>query len=137
MTGSHAGRQTSQDPESPMSSTMSAQSTTAPATTPATTPTWQVAAILVARLIFLLLFVMAASFKIMDMSGTASFIAAAGFPFPLFLAWCALIFEAALVLAFATGAYYAEACLLAAAYVLFLAFSFHGPGRWAGSQAEF
>ena len=26
---------------------------------------------------------------------------------------------------------------LAAAYVLFLGFAFHGPSRWAGSQAEF
>jgi putative oxidoreductase len=29
-----------------------------------------------------------------------------------------------------------EAALLAAAYVLFLGFTFHGPARWAGNQVE-
>ena len=98
---------------------------------------WQTAAILLARSIFLALFVMAAAFKFMDMNATASFIAAAGFPAPLFLAWCAALFETALILCLATGAFFAEACLLAAVYVLFLAFAFHGPGHWAGNQAEF
>ena len=36
-----------------------------------------------------------------------------------------------------TGAYFTEAALLAAAYVLFLAFAFHGPSHWEGNQAEF
>ena len=53
------------------------------------------------------------------------------------LAWIAAIFELALVLAFLTGAYFSEAALLAAAYVLFLAFAFHGPSHWQGNQAEF
>jgi uncharacterized membrane protein YphA (DoxX/SURF4 family) len=98
---------------------------------------WKIAAILVARLIFAGLFAMATIFKFTDMSGTASFIAAAGFPLPLLLAWCAALFECALVLCLVTGAFFSEACLAAAVYVLFLAFAFHGPGRWAGSQAEF
>jgi uncharacterized membrane protein YphA (DoxX/SURF4 family) len=41
------------------------------------------------------------------------------------------------VLAFLTGAYFREAALAAAAYVLFLAFSFHGPSSWGASQSEF
>ncbi|MBX3568152.1 MAG: DoxX family protein [Rhizobiaceae bacterium] len=94
-------------------------------------------AILVARLIFAGLFAMAATFKFAGMGDTAQYIAAAGFPFPLFLAWCAALFETALVLAFATGAFFAEAALLAGAYVIFLAFAFHGPSHWAGNQAEF
>ena len=80
---------------------------------------------------------MAAGFKFAGMADTAGYIAAAGFPFPLALAWLAAIFEVALVLAFLTGAWFAEAALVAAAYVLFLAFAFHGPARWEGNQVEF
>ena len=53
------------------------------------------------------------------------------------LAWIAAIFELALVLAFLTGAFFTEAAVLAAVYVLFLAFAFHGPSHWQGNQAEF
>jgi putative oxidoreductase len=71
------------------------------------------------------------------MGATAGYIAAAGFPFPLLLAWCAAILEVLLVVAFLTGAFFSQAALVAAAYVLFLAFAFHGPSHWAGNQAEF
>jgi putative oxidoreductase len=94
-------------------------------------------AILIARLIFAGIFAMAASFKFAGMSDTAGYIAAAGFPFPLLLAWLAAIFETALVLAFLTGAFFSEAALLAGIYVIFLAFAFHGPSRWEGNQVEF
>jgi putative oxidoreductase len=94
-------------------------------------------AILGARLIFAAVFAMAAVFKFAGMSDTAGYIAAAGFPFPLLLAWLAAIFEVALVLAFLTGAFFSEAALLAAVYVIFLAFAFHGPSHWQGNQAEF
>ena len=96
----------------------------------ATTPAWKVTLILVARLIFAGLFAMAASFKFADMNGTAGYIAAVGFPFPLLLAWLAAFFETALMLCLLTGAYFTEAALLAALYVLFLAFAFHGPAQW-------
>src|ERR671911_2462081 len=94
-------------------------------------------AILVARLIFAGIFAMAASFKFAGMSDTAGYIAAAGFPFPLLLAWLAAIFETAIVLAFLTGAFFSEAALLAGIYVIFLAFAFHGPSHWQGNQYEF
>jgi len=94
-------------------------------------------AILVGRLIFGGLFVMATTFKFIDMPMTANYIAGAGFPFPLFLAWCAAIFEIGLALAFLTGAFFSEAALLAGVYVIFLAFAFHGPSHWEGNQAEF
>ena len=97
---------------------------------PATTPSWKMILILVARLIFAGLFAMAASFKFADMNGTAGYIAAAGFPFPLLLAWLAAFFETALVICLLTGAYFTEAALLSALYVLFLAFAFHGPAKW-------
>lgn len=94
-------------------------------------------AILVARLIFAAAFAMAAAFKFAGMQMTADFIAAAGFPIPLVLAWLAAFFEVALVLGFLTGAFFTETALLAAVYVIFLAFAFHGPSRWAGNQMEF
>jgi len=98
---------------------------------------WQTAALLIARLIFAAVFLMAVTFKFMGMGATAGFIAAAGFPFPLFLAWCAAILEVALVLCFLSGAFFTQAALVAAAYVLFLGFSFHGPSHWAANQNEF
>jgi uncharacterized membrane protein YphA (DoxX/SURF4 family) len=94
-------------------------------------------AILVARLIFGAVFLMAVSFKFMGMGATADYIAAAGFPMPLVLAWLAAILEVALVVAFLSGAYFTPASYIAAAYVLFLGFAFHGPAHWAGNQAEF
>ena len=93
--------------------------------------------ILLARLIFAAVFLMAVAFKFMDMGTTADFIAAAGIPLPLVLAWGAAIFEVALVIAFLTGAFFTYASYLAAAYVLFLGIAFHGPSHWAGNQAEF
>ncbi len=100
-------------------------------------PAWQSIAILVGRLIFAAVFLMAAVFKFMDMTTTAAYIDSAGFPAPLLLAWLAAIFECLLVICFLTGAYFTEASLLAAVYVVFLAFAFHGPSRWTGNQAEF
>ena len=84
-------------------------------------------AILVGRIIFAAVFAMAATFKFFDIQATATYIASAGFPIPLLLAWVAAIFEVALVLAFLTGAFFAEAALLAAAYVLFLGLALPGP----------
>ncbi|WP_018427098.1 DoxX family protein [Hoeflea sp. 108] len=95
------------------------------------------AAILLARLIFAGVFAMAAGFKFAGMGNTAGYIAAAGFPLPLLLAWLAAIFEVGLVLAFLSGAFFSEAALLAGVYVIFLAFAFHGPAHWQGNQAEF
>lgn len=98
---------------------------------------WRTGAVLVGRLIFAALFVMAAGFKFADMGATAGYIAAAGFPLPLLLAWLAAILECLLVLCFFSGAFFSEAALIAGVYVLFLAFAFHGPATWAGNQAEF
>ncbi|TIU92332.1 MAG: DoxX family protein, partial [Mesorhizobium sp.] len=41
---------------------------------------WQTAAILIGRLIFAAVFLMAVAFKFMDMGATAGYIAVAGFP---------------------------------------------------------
>lgn len=106
-------------------------------TTETTWAGWRTAAILAGRLIFASVFIMAVSFKLVDINGTAGYIAAAGFPLPNLLAWLAALLELALIACFLTGVYFSEAALLAAAYVLFLALAFHGPSHWAGSQAEF
>ncbi len=97
------------------------------------------AAILIARLIFAWVFAQAAAFKLVfvGMDATAAEIAGAGFPFPLLLAWIAAFFEVGLALAFLTGLFFSEAAIVSIAYVLFLAFSFHGPDRWAGNFIEF
>lgn len=102
-----------------------------------TEPSWHSPAILLARLTFAGVFVMALTFKFLGMEQTAAYIASAGFPAPLFLAWVAALFELALALCFLTGAFFTEACLLAAVYVIFLAFAFHGPSHWQANQAEF
>jgi uncharacterized membrane protein YphA (DoxX/SURF4 family) len=102
-----------------------------------TQPTWKTVAILVGRFIFAGVFTMAVTFKFANIAGTAGYIALAGFPAPVLLAWCAAFFECALILCFLTGTYFSEAALLAAAYVLFLGFAFHGPARWSENQAEF
>jgi uncharacterized membrane protein YphA (DoxX/SURF4 family) len=99
-------------------------------------PSWVTAAILAGRLVFAALFVMAVSFKLMDIGGTATQIAAEGFPVPTLLTWLAIVLELALIAGFLTGAYFREAALLAAGYVIFLAFGFHGPSHWAANQVE-
>ena len=106
-------------------------------TTNSKTSAWTTAAILIGRLIFAAVFLMALAFKIMDIDGTAAYIDAAGFPAAKLLAWLAALFELALTVCLLTGAFFAEAALLAAAYVLFLAFAFHGPSHWSGNQVEF
>src|SRR3954447_12861733 len=100
-------------------------------------PIWARIAILVARFIFAAVFAMAMTFKFAGMRETADYITTAGFPAALLLAWIAAFFELALVFCLLTGAFFTEAALAAAAYVLFLGFAFHGPAHWSGNQAEF
>ena len=100
-------------------------------------PTWATAAVLVGRLIFAAVFLMALAFKVIDIDGTAAYITSAGFPVPKLLAWLAALFELALTVCLLTGAFFAEAAFLAAAYVLFLAVAFHGPSHWGESRTEF
>jgi len=73
---------------------------------------WTTAAILAGRLIFASVFIMAVSFKLMDINGTAGYIASAVFPLPDLLAWLAALLELALIACFLTGAYFSEAAVL-------------------------
>jgi uncharacterized membrane protein YphA (DoxX/SURF4 family) len=100
-------------------------------------PVWARVAIIVARLIYAGVFALAMTFKFADINATAGAISTIGFPAPLLFAWLAALFELGLVLAFLTGAFFTEAALMAAAYVLFLAFAFHGPSHWAANPMEF
>ena len=95
---------------------------------------WKTAALLLARLVIAALFALGMVFKFMDMNATAGYIAMAGFPLSTPLAWLAAIFELTLVLAFLTGAFFREAALLGAAYVVFLGFAFHGPSHWTDNE---
>ena len=97
------------------------------------------AAILVARLIFAGVFLMAAAFKFVfvGIDATAGQIEAAGFPIPVVLTWVAAFFEIALATGFLTGLFFTETAIVAAAYVLFLGVSFHGPDRWSNNPMEF
>ena len=67
---------------------------------------WATAAILAGRLIFAVMFIMAVSSKLMDINSTAKYIAAAGFPLPMLLAWLAALFELVLIACFLTGAWF-------------------------------
>jgi len=65
-----------------------------------------------------------------------AYIASAGLPFPMILTWLSVLFELALVACFVSGAFFTEAALLAAVFVLLLAFLFHGPSHWPGNKVE-
>lgn len=95
---------------------------------------WAKVALVVARLTLALVFLMAFAGKATSIETTAQIIESAGFPFPYVLATVAAIFELALVLSLLTGAYFSEMALLGAAYVLFLAFAFHGPSHWTDAK---
>jgi putative oxidoreductase len=94
-------------------------------------------AVLIGRLIFGCVFLMATYFKFTGMEATAGYIASIGFPLPMVFAWLAALFELALVVAFFTGILFSQAAALAALYVIFLAFAFHGPGTWGANPMEF
>lgn len=100
-------------------------------------PFWQRGGVLIARLIIAAVFGMACFFKFKDIGATAGYIEAAGFPMGVELAWIAAIFEVLLVIAFLTGILMREAALLAAIYVVFLGFAFHGPNTWKPDMIEF
>ena len=96
-------------------------------------------AILVGRLIFAGVFLMAASFKLvfMGIPATANEIAAQGIANPIVGAWLAAFLELVLACAFLTGLFFTDAAIVAIAYVIFLGVLFHGPNKWSGNPMEF
>src|SRR5438552_15843840 len=69
---------------------------------------WTTAPVLVGRLIFAALCIMAVSLKLMDINATATAIAPAGFPAPHVLACVAAALELALILSLLTGPHLSE-----------------------------
>lgn len=99
---------------------------------------WKTYALLAARIIMGGLFLMAAGTKFMDIDGQAGYVAMLhNWPNPVLLIWLAAFFELGLAFCFITGAYFRQAALITGVYIMFLAFAFHGPAMWIGSQAEF
>lgn len=98
---------------------------------------WERAAILISRLILAGLFLMAASFKLLDLEATAGLIRSKGFPAAWLLALGAAGFELSVAASLATGRWLRPAALLGVAYVLSLGFLYHGPSAWAANPLEF
>ena len=95
---------------------------------------WKTAALLIARFTMAALFAMGLAGKVFMSGMMADAIAKAGFPFPMLLNWLAALFELGLVLAFLTGAFFREANILGAIYVVFLAFAFHFVSHWTDAE---
>jgi putative oxidoreductase len=95
---------------------------------------WKTAALLLARFIMAALFAMGLVGKIVMSGMMADEIAKAGFPLPMLLNWLAALFELGMVLAFLTGAFFREANILGAIYVVFLAFAFHFVSHWTDAE---
>jgi len=95
---------------------------------------WKTGALLLARFIMAALFAMALAGKVVMSGMMADEIAKAGFPLPMLLNWLAALFELGLVLAFLTGAFFREANILGAVYVVFLAFAFHFVSHWTDAE---
>jgi putative oxidoreductase len=97
-------------------------------------PNLQDFAVILARLILALVFLMAFVFKVIGFGMIAEAIRMAGFPFPMVLAVLAALFELALVVSLLTGVYFSELMLAGFVYVVFLAFAFHGPSHWTDAK---
>jgi putative oxidoreductase len=95
---------------------------------------WKTAALLLARFIMAALFAMGLAGKAFMSGMMVTEIANAGFPFPMLLNWLAALFELGMVLAFLTGAFFREANILGAIYVVFLAFAFHFVSHWTDAE---
>ena len=95
---------------------------------------WKTAALLIARFTMAALFAMGVAGKVFASGMMADAIAKAGFPFPMVLNWLAALFELGLVLAYLTGAYFREANILGAIYLVFLAFAFHFVSHWTDAE---
>lgn len=86
--------------------------------------------VLVARILMGGLFIQAGVSKLLDAGGTAGYIASAGLPESVALAYLAGLFELVLGLALLVGKKMEEAAVLLAVFVLVVSFLFHGMGTW-------
>jgi len=85
-------------------------------------------ALLVARILLSVFFIMGGAMKFADIAGTAGYIATVGFPAATLLAWLAAIFEVVAGLAVLVGFQTMVASLALAVFCVFTALVFHsGP----------
>ena len=94
-------------------------------------PIWSTHALLVARILVGILFLGAGIMKLQGISNVAGYIAHAGFPMSLLLAYFAAALEIITALAIITGTHFKKATLILAFFVFFISFPFHGPSLWA------
>lgn len=97
---------------------------------------WNTHALLLARILMGGLFLLSGIQKFMSIDGTAGYIANAGLPAALGLAWIAAIIEVACGAAIIVGRYFKEAALVLAAFTVILSFPFHGPATWAPDNMQ-
>lgn len=91
---------------------------------------WQVAATLASRLILAAIFLMAGTFKFIDLNATAALISQLGLPLARPLGVAAGIFEVAVAVSLIRGRLLVPLSLMGAVYVLGLGVLFHGPAMW-------
>ena len=91
---------------------------------------WDTHALLVARILMGGMFLLSGIQKFQGIDGVAGYIASAGLPAPLALAWIVAVFEVLAGAAIILGKYFREAAILLAVFVVIVSFPFHGPGLW-------
>ncbi len=94
-------------------------------------PLWSTQALLFARMLMGGFFLLAGIMKFQGgIDAVAGYIASAGFPASLLLAYLVALFEIVAGLAIILGKYFKEASITLAVFVLFISFPFHGPSMW-------
>jgi putative oxidoreductase len=99
-------------------------------------PFWDSQALLIARILMGVFFLINGISKLQDITGTAGYIAAFDLPAPILLAWATALFETAAGIAVIIGKYFKEATLLLAAFSVVVSFPFHNPSVWADSPVD-
>lgn len=88
------------------------------------------------RIIMGAFFVLAGLGKVMDFSGTASYIEIMGLPMPTVLAFIAIVIEVGIGGALLIGYKPRLAALLLAGFVFIISFPFHGPNMWSDQMQQ-
>lgn len=97
---------------------------------------WTTHALLLARILMGVLFVLAGIQKLQGIDGVAGYIDSAGLPAAVALAWLSGVFEILAGAAIILGYYFKEAALLLAAFVIVTSFVFHSPNMWAEDMTQ-
>lgn len=93
-------------------------------------PMWNTHALLLGRLMMGALFLLAGISKLQGIEGTTMYIASAGLPAPMLLAWLSGLLEVGTAIAIILGKYFKEATIILAVFVFVVTFLFHSPNSW-------